>query len=154
MNFIKWIYIFPALLFLPGIAYAEGGGFGLEDALKDMFNFVNEVAQEGIYGSDIEELTGGYTSEEELSELSNKSALAGQSGTDFAFSLHSWGEAFVNVLSPIQLGAVIVAIVSAVMGLFFMIRVGGAFAKHVAIFMLVVFVISIIFVLIGDSITF
>jgi len=156
-HLIKWILLFPTLLILPGIAYGQneaGGGFGLEGAIKDMFDFINEVAQEGIYGSDIDELTGGFTSEEELSALSNKSAETGKAGTDFMFSLHSWGETFINVLSPIQLGGVIVAIVSAVMGLVFGIKIGGAFGKHLVIFMIVIFTIAIIFVLIGDSITF
>jgi hypothetical protein len=132
-----------------GIAYADDGseGLGVSKFLDDLFKQGENATNAQLENCEI----NGVGTHEECMALSKAGFEALQSSKDLAFSFHHLAEATIQFISPIQLGGFILAGVSAILGLIFFLKIGGAFGRHMAEIMLILFGIGLILLVLGDS---
>ena len=145
---INLIKILLLLLVLPIPAFAETG-LGVSGYFDDAIKTGKEFVETNLGGCSIE----GIGTNEECMKLAEAGFDSLQKTKDLAFSFHGLGESLVQFISPIQLGGFLLAVVSAVMGLVFFIKVGGEFGKHAAYLMLVLFGIGLALMVFGNKVT-
>lgn len=138
------------LLFLGSIGQAhaeESEGFGVSSYLDEIFNLGQNYTNSQLEECKID----GVGTQEQCQELADAGFEALQSSKDLAFSFHHFAEALVQFISPVQLGGFIVAVISALMGFLFFMKIGGKFGRHAGEVMLVLFGIGMIFLILGDT---
>lgn len=128
------------------MAYAEEG-FGVSSFLDDIFQSGQNYTNSQLGDCKID----GIGTQEQCKELSDAGFEALQSSKELAFSFHHFAEALVQFISPVQLGGFMVAVISALMGFLFFMKIGGKFGRHAGEVMLVLFGIGMIFLVLGDT---
>lgn len=150
MKSFLFIFLFSISVLSFSSVYAddENLGLGASQKLDEIFQQGQNFTESQLDECGIKEISA--TNEECLS-LSEAGFDALQKSKDLAFSFHHVAEAFIQFLSPMQLDGAILAIVSAVLGLLFFMKIGGKFGKHAIEIILVLAGIGLLFLVLGDS---
>ena len=126
----------------------ENLSLGTSEALDDLFQQGQNFTNSQLADCKINEISA--TNEECLS-LSEAGFDALQKSKDLAFSFHHIAEALIQFVSPLELDGAIIAIVSAILGILFFMKIGGKFGKHAIEIILVLAGIALLFLVLGDS---
>lgn len=149
MKSFLFIFLFSISVLSFSSVYAdENLGLGASQKLDEIFQQGQNFTESQLDECGIKEISA--TNEECLS-LSEAGFDALQKSKDLAFSFHHVAEAFIQFLSPMQLDGAILAIVSAVLGLLFFMKIGGKFGRHAIEIILVLAGIGLLFLVLGDS---
>jgi hypothetical protein len=149
MNSFLFVFLLSLTVFSFSSVYAdEHESLGASETFDDLFNQGETFTNEQLGDCKIDEISA--TNEECLS-LAKAGFDALQKSKDLAFSFHHIAEAFIQFLSPMELDGAILAIVSAVLGMLFLMKIFGKFGKHAIEIVLVLAGIALLFLVLGDS---
>lgn len=147
-NIFLSFFIISVLILSTNNVYADEKGLGTSEKLDDLFKQGENFTNSQLDKCKIDKISA---TNDECMSLSEAGFDALQKSKDLAFSFHHIAESFIQFLSPIHLDGTILAIVSAVLGLLFFLKIGGKFGKHAVEIILVLAGIGLLFLVLGDS---
>ena len=151
-TFLFIILFTISIIGFSNVVYADNHdedlSLGTSEALDDMFQQSQEFTNLQLEECMINEISA--TNEECLS-LSDAGFDALQKSKDLAFSFHHIAEALIQFVSPMEIDGAILAIVSAILGILFFLKIGTKFGKHAIEIILVLAGIALLFLVLGDS---